>query len=328
MGQLVDGAWKKEALLKKTDDGKFNRKASSFRNWVTADGAAGPGGVGGFKAESGRYHLYISHACPWAHRTAIFRKLKGLEGLISLSVTHWHMGDMGWRFDSGDEALQDPINGADYVHQIYQAADDHYTGRATVPILWDKQQKTIVSNESAEIIRMFNSAFDHLEVKSGDYYPAQLRGQIDEINDRVYTTVNNGVYQAGFAQTQDAYEEAVYPLFETLDWIEDLLGGQRYLAGDVLTEADWRLFTTLLRFDPVYAGHFKCNLRRIADYSNLSNYLRELYQVTGVAETVNMTHIKSHYYGSHTGINPTGIIPAGPVTDLNASHDRQRLKAA
>lgn len=328
MGLLVDGVWQKEALLKKTEKGAFKRAASSFRHWVTADGAAGPSGDGGFKAEGGRYHLYISHACPWAHRTAIFRKLKGLENMISLSVTHWDMGEMGWSFESGEGVIPDPIQAADYVHQIYQAADDQYNGRATVPVLWDKQQKTIVSNESAEIIRMFNSAFDHLGAANIDYYPHPLRAQIDEINERVYAAVNNGVYRAGFAQTQQAYEDAVFPLFETLDWLEALLGDQRYLVGEVQSEADWRLFTTLLRFDPVYAGHFKCNLRRIADYPNLSNYLRELYQVTGIAETVDMEHIKSHYYGSQKGINPTAIVPAGPVVDLNAPHDRARLKAA
>ncbi|WP_169569256.1 glutathione S-transferase family protein [Sneathiella limimaris] len=328
MGQLIDGKWSKENLVRTAEDGKFVRKESSFRNWVTQDGSAGPTGQAGFKAEAGRYHLYISHACPWAHRTAIFRKLKGLEDLISLSATHWYMGDMGWNFEVGEGVIPDPLNDVKYVHQLYQLADPDYTGRATVPILWDKHQNTIVSNESAEIIRMLNSAFDNIGAKPGDYYPDVLKEEIDAVNDRIYNCVNNGVYRSGFAQSQSAYEEAVTSLFETLDWLEDKLSAGRYLLGDRLTEADWRLFTTLLRFDPVYHGHFKCNLRRIVDYPNLYNYLKELYQIPGVQETVNMSHIKSHYYGSHAQINPTGIVPLGPDLDLGAPHNRSRLKAA
>ncbi|WP_025899121.1 glutathione S-transferase family protein [Sneathiella glossodoripedis] len=326
MGQLVNGQWQTDELLQKTSDGKFVRKASHFRNWITPDGSAGPTGTDGFKAESGRYHLYISHACPWAHRTAIFRKLKGLEDIISISSTHWLMGDMGWTFKGDEDSVQDPINGADYLHQIYQLADPDYTGRATVPILWDKQRETIVSNESAEIIRMFNSAFDQLGAAQGDYYPVELRQEIDQINERVYVSLNNGVYKSGFAQSQEAYEEAVFPLFETLEWLENRLSENRYLVGSVLTEADWRLFTTLIRFDPVYYGHFKCNLKRIVDYPNLYNYLRELHQMDGVRETVNMQHIKRHYYGSHDSINPTRIVPVGPLQDLDAPHDRDRFE--
>ncbi|MEM7523353.1 MAG: glutathione S-transferase family protein [Pseudomonadota bacterium] len=305
--------------------GRFVRKPSAFRNWVTPDGAAGPSGVGGFKAEAGRYHLYISHACPWAHRTMIFRALKGLDDKISVSVVHWLMADQGWTFAEGKGVVPDPINGAAYMHQVYTAADPTYSGRVTVPALWDKETETIVSNESAEIIRMFNSAFDGVGAAAGDYYPQALRNEIDAVNARVYETVNNGVYRAGFATTQDAYEEAVIALFETLDWLDDRLTRQRYLVGDRLTEADWRLFTTLLRFDPVYVGHFKCNIRRIADYLQLSGYLRDLYQRPGVAETVNMAHIKRHYYASHGTINPTAITPVGPVLDLAAPHGRDAL---
>lgn len=325
MGQLIDGVWHKDNLLKASKYGAFKRKTSSFRNWVTVDGSAGPSGKAGFKAENNRYHLYISHACPWAHRAAIFRKLKKLDDLISISVTHWFMGDMGWTFDDGKDVIECPINDSKYVHQIYQAADVTYSGRATVPILWDKRQKTIVSNESAEIIRMFNSAFDDVGAKVGDYYPIELREEIDRLNNRIYETLNNGVYRSGFAQSQSAYEEAVYPLFHTLDWLEDILSERRYLTGVELTEADWRLFTTLLRFDPVYFGHFKCNLKRIIDYPNLSNYLRDLYQVDGIAETINFEHIKSHYYGSHDSINPTLIVPVGPILDLMAPHNRSHL---
>ncbi len=325
MGQLVNGEWQTDALLKKSKDGKFVRKQSSFRNWVTKDGTKGVSGEAGFKAEAGRYHLYISHACPWAHRTAIFRKLKGLEDLISLSVTDWFMGDMGWTFDGEGADVGDPLNGSLYVHQLYQKANPNYSGRATVPILWDKQKSTIVSNESAEIIRMFNSAFDDIGAKSGDYYPESLRPQIDQINERVYDSLNNGVYKSGFAQSQEAYEAAVYPLFDTLDWLEGILAENRYLTGAQITEADWRLFTTLLRFDPVYHGHFKCNLKRVIDYPNLSNYVRDLYQIEGIDQTVHFDHIKNHYYGSHESINPTRIVPAGPIIDLMKNHDRERF---
>lgn len=322
MGLLQDGKWVDQWYDTASTGGHFKRKASSFRNWITADGAAGSSGVAGFKAEPDRYHLYISHACPWAHRTMIFRALKGLEDMIPVSVVNWYMREDGWTFHAASGVIGDPINNAEFMHQIYTAADATYSGRVTVPVLWDKQQGTIVSNESSEIIRMFNSAFDGVGALAGDYYPRALRGEIDAINTRVYSTLNNGVYKSGFAGTQAAYETAVVPLFDTLDWLEDLLSQRRYLTGDVLTEADWRLFTTLVRFDPVYVGHFKCNLRRIADYPNLSNYLRDLYQHTGVAQTVHMDHIKNHYYASHDTVNPSGVVPLGPVMDLDAPHNR------
>ncbi|MDP7239528.1 MAG: glutathione S-transferase family protein, partial [Candidatus Latescibacteria bacterium] len=289
------------------------------------DGSAGPTGVGGFKAEPGRYHLYVSHACPWAHRTMIFRALKGLEDKISVSIVNWFMGEDGWTFDEADGVIADPINDAAFMYQIYTAANPEYSGRVTVPVLWDKETHTIVSNESAEIIRMFNSAFDQVGASGGDFYPAALRAAIDPVNDRIYETVNNGVYKTGFATSQEAYEEAVIPLFETLDWLEDRLAHQRYLLGPDITEADWRLFTTLIRFDPVYVGHFKCNLKRITDYPNLSNYVRDLFQQPGVAATVNIHHIKSHYYGSHESINPSRIVPLGPTIDYAQTHDRDRL---
>ncbi len=328
MGLLVDGVWKDQWYDTKSSGGRFQRKQSAFRNWITADGSAGSSGETGFKAEAGRYHLYVSLACPWAHRTLIFRKLKGLEDLIPVSVVHWHMGCEGWTFEEGPGATGDPLNGAKLMHQIYTKADPHYSGRVTVPVLWDKQKQTIVSNESAEIIRMFNSAFDGLTGSTLDFYPATLRKEIDAVNGPVYDHVNNGVYKCGFATSQEAYEEAFDALFATLDDVEARLGRQRYLAGDVITEADWRLFTTLVRFDPVYHGHFKCNRRRVADYPNLWNYTRELYQVPGVAETVNFFHIKQHYYGSHKNVNPTGIVPKGPDIDFALPHDRGRLKAA
>jgi putative glutathione S-transferase len=302
--------------------GHFVRQASAFRNWVTADGAPGPTGAEGCKAEPGRYHLYVSFACPWAHRTLIFRKLKRLEHMISVSVVHWLMAENGWTFADGPGVVPDPIHGARFLHELYTRAQPNYTGRVTVPVLWDKSTDTIVNNESSEIIRMFNSAFDECGAAPGDYYPQDLRPEIEAWNARIYDTVNNGVYRAGFATSQDAYEAAFNELFATLDVLEAHLGSHRYLAGQRLTEADWRLFTTLLRFDPVYVGHFKCNLRRIADYPNLSGYLRDLYQVPGVADTVNMQHIKGHYYQSHRTINPTGIIAAGPAINLALAHGR------
>lgn len=323
MGVLVDGVWKENWVEPKSTGGKFVRKDSAFRNWVTKDGAAGLSGTGGFKAEANRYHLFVSYACPWAHRTMIFRKLKGLENLITLSAVQPLMLENGWEFETAE-----PLLGAQYAWHIYLKADPSYSGRATVPILWDKHQNTIVSNESAEIIRMFNSEFDHLTGSSLNFYPEDLRPQIDRINERIYNAVNNGVYKSGFASSQQAYDEAVTTLFEVLDDLEDCLSGQRYLVGDRLTEADWRLFTTLVRFDAVYAGHFKCNIRRIEDYPNLSNYLRELYQIPGVAETVDMTTIRQHYYGSHESINPTRIVPAGPVLDFTTPHNRDRFKIA
>ncbi|CAD1787461.1 glutathione S-transferase family protein [Xanthomonas arboricola pv. juglandis] len=322
MGLLVDGKWQDSWYDTDKSGGRFERSQSQFRNWVTRDGSPGPHGEGGFQAAPGRYHLYVSLACPWAHRTLIFRRLKGLEAMIDVSVVNWLMRDQGWTFDPGPGVIADPVHHAKRLYEVYLNADPRYSGRVTVPVLWDRERNTVVSNESADIIRMFNSAFDAVGAAAGDFYPAPLREQIDEINARVYNTVNNGVYKAGFATTQAAYEEAVLPLFESLDWLDARLGRQRYLCGDQLTEADWRLFTTLVRFDAVYVGHFKCNLRRIADYPQLSGYLRELYQMPGIAETVNFQHIKGHYYQSHDLINPTGIVPLGPVLDLRAPHGR------
>lgn len=325
MGMLQDGKWVDKWYDTSASKGRFVRKDAWFRDWITQDGKPGPSGEGGFKAESGRYHLYISHACPWAHRTLIFRKLKGLEDMISLSVVHWQMGEFGWTFEPGDGVIADSINNAKLLYQVYTAAASDYSGRVTVPVLWDKHSKTMVSNESSEIIRMFNSAFDQVGATPGDYYPEQLRNDIDEVNERIYNTLNNGVYRSGFATNQEAYEEAVVPLFETLDWLEERLSDQRYLIGNTLTEADWRLFTTLVRFDPVYVGHFKCNLKRIVDYPNLWEYLRDLYQHRGIAETVHMGHIKSHYYGSHETVNPTRIVPMGPVIDFLQPHNRAKF---
>ncbi len=312
MGDLVKGAWRTDGDFPHDRTGHFVRPDAPFRNWVTATGEPGPSGVGGFKAEPGRYHITISLACPWAHRTLIFRRLKGLEGMISLSVVHWLLRDDGWTFDEGQGVIPDPILGASHLSEFYLKARPDYSGRVTVPVLWDKQTNTIVNNESSEIIRMFNSAFDGVGAAKGDFYPEDLRPEIDALNARVYATVNNGVYRAGFATTQAAYEEAFRALFETLDVLEVRLARQRFLCGDRLTEADWRLFTTLIRFDPVYFGHFKCNLREIRDYPALQRYLIELYHWPGVAETVDFFHIKHHYYASHLRINPTGIVPLGP----------------
>lgn len=322
MGLLVDGNWQDRWYDTGKAAGRYIRSDAQFRNWITADGSAGPTGVGGFKAEPGRYHLYVSMACPWANRTLIFRSLKGLEDIISVSVVHWYMAENGWTFEPAKGVIPDPIYHANYLYEVYQTAEPTYSGRVTVPVLWDKQTNTIVSNESSEIIRMLNSAFDGAGAKPGDFYPEGLREEIDEINARIYSNVNNGVYKSGFATTQDAYEEAVVPLFVTLDWLEQRLSKQRYLLGDVLTEADWRLFTTLIRFDPVYVGHFKCNIRRLEDYPNLWAYTRELYQYEDVAKTINMYHIKHHYYFSHTTINPSGVVPVGPEMDLHAPHGR------
>ena len=316
MGVLMNGQWRADEDFSRDATGHFVRPSSPFRNWITADGAPGPSGSGGFRAESGRYHLIVSLACPWAHRTLIFRKLKGLEGMISLSVVNWLMAERGWTFEPGPGVVPDPIFGFDTLSLFYVKARPDFTGRVTVPVLWDRKTDTIVSNESSEIIRMFNSAFDGVGAAAGDYYPADLRAEIDGLNERIYATVNNGVYRAGFATSQAAYEEAFRALFETLDWLEARLSGQRFLCGDQLTEADWRLFTTLVRFDPVYVGHFKCNLRRIRDYPALTRYLKELYHWPGVAETVDFFHIKHHYYESHRRINPTGIVPLGPEIEL------------
>ena len=325
MGLLVDGKWHDVWYDTANTKGRFERSKSQFRNWITADGSAGPSGEGGFKAEPGRYHLYVSYACPWAHRTLIFRALKKLEDVISVSVVDALMVEEGWTFYGTTGSTGDALYGSKRLHEIYTRADPHYSGRVTVPVLWDKQRETIVSNESAEIIRMLNSAFDAFGDATLDFYPEPLRSEIDTLNDFIYPNVNNGVYRAGFATTQEAYEEAFGQLFGALDKLEDTLSTQRYLTGSSLTEADWRLFTTLLRFDPVYVGHFKCNLRRIADYPNLWNYTRELYQVPGVAPTVDMEHIKGHYYRSHKTINPTGIVPLGPDIDFSAPHDRARF---
>lgn len=325
MGSLVNGVWRDGWYDTESTAGRFVRQPSRFRNWVTPDGATGPGGAPGFAAASGRYHLYVSLACPWAHRTLIMRALKGLETLVSVSVVHWRMLEHGWTFDDGDGVIADPIHRARYLYEVYRAADPAYSGRVTTPVLWDRAKATIVNNESAEILRMFNSAFDCVGARTGDYYPAALQAEIDALNGRIYETVNNGVYRAGFASTQAAYDEAVGPLFATLDWLEARLERRRFLCGDALTEADIRLLPTLLRFDLVYYSHFKCNLRRIADYPNLSAYTRDLYQAPGVAATFNAVHAKRHYYESHRKLNPAGIVPAGPEIDFRRPHGRDRF---
>lgn len=325
MGMLVDGKWHDVWYDTDATKGRFVRSESQFRNWVTRDGSPGPTGRGGFRAEPGRYHLYVSFACPWAHRILIYRKLKGLEDLLPLSAVNLFMGSEGWTFDPGPGVIPDALHGAKRLYEIYVKADPRYSGRATVPLLWDKHENTIVSNESADLIRMLNSAFDEVGGNDLDFYPEPLRAEIDELNAYIYPRVNNGVYRAGFATTQEAYEEAANEVFEALDTLEKRLSTKRYLTGPRITEADWRLFTTLARFDPVYYGHFKCNRRRIVDYPNLSGYLRDLYQTPGVAETVNIEFYKRHYYGSHTTINPYLIVPIGPEVDYGAPHDRARL---
>jgi len=325
MGLLIDGEWHDKWYDTKKSGGRFERQASKFRNWVTADGSPGPSGEGGFKAEPGRYHLYVSYACPWAHRTLIFRKLKGLEAMIDVSVVDPFMGSNGWFFGDDPDGTDDPVNGAAFLHQVYTRAEPDFTGRVTVPVLWDKERSTIASNESAEIIRMFNSAFDDVGATGPDFYPKALRQEIDRVNERVYDAINNGVYKTGFATTQETYEEAYDALFSALDWVEERLSRQRYLVDGQITEADWRLFTTLVRFDPVYVGHFKCNRNRLVDFPNLWGYTRELYQVPGVAETVNLRHIKEHYHRSHETINPTRIVPKGPVLDFTEPHGRDRV---
>jgi len=327
MGMLVDGVWHDVWYDTKESGGRFIRKESQFRNWITPDGSPGPSGEGGFPAEPARYHLYVSWACPWAHRTLIFRALKKLEGMISLSVVDHFMGPEGWTFHEQDGATPDHLFGYKRLYEVYRHAHPSYSGRVTVPLLYDRKRDTIVSNESSEIIRMLNSSFDALTGSQLDFYPEPLRADIDAINAYVYPRINNGVYRCGFATTQDAYEEAFVELFEALETIEQRLSRQRYLVGRQVTEADWRLFTTLVRFDPVYVGHFKANKKRIADYPNLSNYLRELYQVPGISGTVNMHHIKSHYYRSHPTINPTRIVPVGPDLNYGEPHDRARLAA-
>jgi glutathionyl-hydroquinone reductase len=326
MGLLVDGVWQDEQHSARTPEGRFVRPTTRFRNWVTEDGGPGPTGEGGFAAARGRYHLYVALPCPWAHRTVIMRMLKGLEDVVSMSVLEPLYGPHGWRFGTSPGTSPDSVNGASELAEIYLRADPRYTGRVSVPALWDKERRTIVNNESAEIIRMLNDAFGRFTNVRTDYYPPALREEIDRVNALVYENVNNGVYRAGFATAQEAYEEAFRALFRVLDELEQRLERQRYLVGRDITEADWRLFTTLVRFDAVYYSHFKCNLRRIIDYPNLSNYLRDLYQQGGVAATVNMDHIKRHYYGSQRHVNPTGIVPLGPELDFMAPHDRGRFE--
>ena len=325
MGLLVDGVWRDEQHAERTPAGRFVRPSTRFRNWVTEDGSPGPTGEGGFAAARGRYHLYVALACPWAHRTIIMRMLKGLEDVVSMSVVEPLYGPHGWRFGTSPGTTPDSVNGASELDEIYLRADPKYTGRVSVPALWDKERRTIVNNESPEIIRMLNGAFGRFTNVRTDYYPEALRGEIDRVNTLVYENINNGVYRAGFATAQEAYEDAFRAVFAALDEIEAVLARQRYLAGPEITEADWRLFPTLIRFDAVYYSHFKCNLRRIVDYPNLSNYLRDLYQQPGVAATVNMDHIKRHYYGSQRHVNPTGIVPVGPALDFLAPHDRARF---
>lgn len=322
MGLLVDGKWHDQWYDTSSTGGRFVRSDSQFRNWITPDGSPGPTGSGGFQAEAGRYHLYVSLACPWAHRALILRALKGLQNMISVSVVNPYMAENGWTFMPDPGVVADPVGQAQFLYQVYRRAQADYSGRVTVPVLWDLQCNTIVSNESSEIIRMLNSAFDGIGAQPGDYAPADLLPAIDAINSKVYDAVNNGVYKAGFATSQEVYEQEVSKLFACLDELEELLGRQRYLAGEQITEADWRLFTTLIRFDPVYHGHFKCNLKQLADYKNLWSYTRELYQWPGVAATVNFDHIKQHYYRSHQTINPNGVVPLGPVLDLQRISDR------
>ena len=325
MGLLVNGQWVDQWYDTKSSKGEFKRQDSLFRNWVTADGEAGPSGEGGFKAEAGRYHLYVSLACPWAHRTLIMRQLKGLEDLISVSVVEPLMLDQGWTFS---DQYPDHLYGLDYMHQLYTKVLPDLTSRVTVPVLWDKQRELIVSNESAEIIRMLNSAFNDITGNTDDYYPASLREEIDALNEWIYPTINNGVYRAGFATTQEAYEKAFHELFAALDKLDERLSTRRYLTGPQITEADWRLFTTLLRFDAVYFGHFKTNRQRLEDYANISAYVRDLYQQPGIADTVDMPYIKLHYYGSHHTINPTGVVPVGPALNFERPHNREALSGA
>jgi glutathionyl-hydroquinone reductase len=325
VGLLVDGQWHDVWYDTKASQGRFVRTEAQFRNWVTADGSAGPSGRGGFRAEPGRYHLYVGFACPWAHRTLIMRKLKGLESMIGVSAVNCYMGAEGWTFAPGPETIADSVNHVERLYELYTLADPTYSGRATIPILWDKHQRTIVSNESSEIIRMLNSAFDGVGAQGSDFYPAELRAQIDELNEFIYPNLNNGVYRAGFATTQDAYEEAATGVFAALDRLEGQLAVNRYLTGPRLTEADIRLFTTLIRFDPVYHGHFKCNRRRIVDYPNLWGFVRDVYQLPGIAETVHVDFIKRHYYGSHANLNPSRIVPIGPDLNYATPHGRERL---
>lgn len=317
--------WKMEWYDTRSTGGRFVRQDSQFRNWITPDGSPGPSGTGGFEAEADRYHLYVSLACPWAHRTLIYRKLKGLEKMISISIVNAFMGEKGWTFEPGAGVIADDVNHVQYIYELYRMVDPDYSKRGTVPILWDKKNKTIVSNESSEIIRMFNFAFNHLGATDIDFYPEPLRKEIDALNDSIYPNINNGVYKAGFATTQEAYEEAAWNIFNTLDKLEQRLKKQRYLTGNTITEADWRLFTTLVRFDTVYVGHFKCNLKRLQDYPNLWGYTRDLYQIPGIAGTVDLAYNKIHYYSSHETVNPTRIVPIGPDIDFTTAHNRADL---
>jgi len=328
MGLLQDGQWVDKWYDTKKTGGRFVRTTAQFRNWVTPTGAAGPSGEGGFKAEPGRYHLYVSHACPWAHRTLMFRSLKGLVDHIDISVVHPLMLDDGWTFEEDfNGATGDNLLGKKFMREVYTHSYDKATGRVTVPVLWDKEQSCIVSNESSEIIRMFNSAFDHITGNQRDFWPEEMRDEIEEVNELIYHKVNNGVYKSGFATSYEAYHQSVTELFEALDILEERLATRRYLMGARLTEADIRFFATLIRFDPVYVGHFKCNLKRIYDYPHIYGYMKEIYQLEGIAETVFFDHIKTHYYASHTMINPTQIVPDGPVQDLLSDHGRSYLPA-
>ena len=327
MGYMLEGTWKNDDRIPADARGHFQRADSQFRHWITADGSAGPSGSGGFKAEPGRYHLFVSYSCPWAHRTIIFRKLKRLENVISMSLADKPKTE-GWSYSNGIDDLQPCDDGVFRLYQVYAAADSRYSGKVTVPTLWDRERRTIVNNESSEIIRMFNSAFGAHTDAGYDFYPEDLRAEIDRINDIVYSHLNNGVYRAGFARSQEAYEEAASKIFVCLDMMEQLLGERRYLAGERMTESDWRAFPTLLRFDLVYYSHFKCNLRRIQDYPNMTNYLHELYQWAGIKDTLDLQKIKAGYY-SQLNVNPTGIVPIGPILDhLELPHDRNRLRAA
>ena len=322
MGLLVRGEWRDEWYDTEASGGEFVRTVAGFRSWVTPDGSPGPSGEGGFAAEPGRYRLYVSLACPWAHRTLLARALEGLESMIPISVVHWYMGAEGWTFEPGEGVVPDPELGATRLHQIYTAARPDFTGHVTVPVLWDTRRRTIVNNESSEILRMFDTAFDDVGARGLDLYPEALRADIDATNELVYDAINNGVYKAGFATTQSAYDAAVGPLFDSLDWLEGLLGDRRYLMGEKITEADWRLFSTLVRFDLVYHLHFKCNRKRIIDYPNLWAYTRELYQWPGISGTVHFGHIVRHYHYSHDTINPNRIIPINPVLDWWTPHGR------
>lgn len=323
MGLLVDGEWQDSWYDTKSTGGKFVRSEAKFRNWITADGSAGPTGAAGFKAEAGRYHLYVSYACPWAHRTLIFRSLKGLADIISVDAVHPDMLGDGWTFEKDDHgATGDSLFGEQLLRDVYLKAKPDMSGRVTVPVLWDKETNQIVSNESSEIIRMFNSAFDDITGNTQDFWPITLREEIERVNAPIYDHVNNGVYKSGFATSQTAYDEAVTALFGELDRLEDVLSKQRYLLGDTLTEADWRLFTTLVRFDAVYVLHFKCNRNRLIDFPNLWGYARELFQTKGVEETVNFDHIVRHYHYSHESINPHRIVPINPSIDWPEPHGR------